>query len=75
MSQRVQDPTDMLGRLSDAEWEYAWRYAESVTWGDPEPDSSGFDPKRIKPIRSRIDRAIYNRNREMFGNIADRIRR
>lgn len=70
----VRDPVDILGYLSDSEWEYAWKYAESLTLGEPEPDSDGFDSRRIKVIRQRIEHAIYNRNTAMFGFIANRMR-
>lgn len=50
---------DGLGALSVAEWEYAYRYAEHLSLGEPRPDASGFDSERVKVIERKLDERWY----------------
>lgn len=52
-----------LGGVSLAEWEYACRYADFVSVGEPEPDASGFDAERVALIREAI-RSVFYAKRE-----------
>lgn len=59
--------------LSLAEWEYAHKYRDFLTVGDPEPDSSGFDYERIREITKVIGAEFYSRLNAAFGDIRNRV--
>jgi hypothetical protein len=47
--QQVTAQTGLSG-LSDAEWEYAWRYGDYLVLGDEKPSPIGFNSERIAQI-------------------------
>lgn len=51
---------ELLDGLSEAEWEYAWRFADHLWIGERSPDASGFDPERVAVIEREL-RGIWNR--------------
>ena len=46
---------DEIEGVSLAEYEYAWKYWDSLELGDEEPDETGFDPERIRRIKWTLD--------------------
>lgn len=53
------DAAELLDGLSQAEWEYAWRFADHLSLGELRPSSAGFDPERIQVIERTL-RSAWN---------------
>lgn len=49
------DDREFIGKVSEAELEYSYRYADHLQLGDDKPDPTGFDPDRIAAIQRIID--------------------
>lgn len=50
------DTVEGLGGLSEAELEYAYRYADHLSLAERRPDPSGFDAERVAVIEQRLNR-------------------